>query len=387
MSNNDAIAASQSVPEPLEADASGSVIDQAEDVHFGSKRPRPDDELDSSFEAVAETVSNPLLAPMKSDLAVDGGAESEACEATSAQLPARKKVLKFAKDAREVLPNVSTVEDAVRRFKEAKNIMVLVGAGISASCGLPDFRSSGTGIYSMVSKMNLGLPQAECLFDLEYFKDDPEPFYKFIKQLYPKTMVQPSATHRFLADLERKRKLLRVYTQNIDGLEQKAGVKKVIQCHGSFREAKCVECGAIYPIKAIEDNIETQMVPYCTKTRNCNGPIKPNITFFGEPIGNHIEALIACDAKKTDFLLVIGTSLKVAPISGIPKLVSAHVPQVSVNRDAIQLLPKVSKGFDVQLLGDCDAIVDSVFSNASLSKREARQVDERMFEIAVKETP
>ena len=91
------------------------------------------------------------------------------------------------------------------------------------SCGIPDFRSAN-GIYEIVEAMGLGLDDPQLLFDLETFRDDPAPFFAFAHRLYPPGGAAPSPTHRFLAALESRKKLLRVLTQNIDGLELAAGV-------------------------------------------------------------------------------------------------------------------------------------------------------------------
>ncbi|CAN0011206.1 unnamed protein product, partial [Laminaria digitata] len=89
----------------------------------------------------------------------------------------------------------------------------------SVSCGIPDFRSEN-GVYDLASRLDLGLTCPEDLFDLEFFTDDPEPFFKFAKALYPGNYV-PSPTHRFIKALETRGKLLRNFTQNIDGLGER----------------------------------------------------------------------------------------------------------------------------------------------------------------------
>jgi NAD+-dependent protein deacetylase sirtuin 1 len=161
------------------------------------------------------------------------------------------------------------------------------------SCGIPDFRSAG-GVYDSIAA-RFDLPQPECLFDLEYFKHDPRPFYLFAKvhthrererereslnniiiaacklsdmtittsihgrvwleqEIYP-GKYEPSLTHKFIRLLERKGKLLCCYTQNIDTLEQSAGIKRVVYCHGSFATASCVQCRYQVAGSAIEPEI------------------------------------------------------------------------------------------------------------------------------------
>ena len=114
---------------------------------------------------------------------------------------------------RRQLPHISSLEDVVAALAKAKKVVVLAGAGISVSCGIPDFRSKD-GIYDMVQEMDLGLDDdPQCLFDLEFFMDDPEPFYRFAHKLYPKG-VQPSATHHLLARLEAEGKLRRLHAEH-----------------------------------------------------------------------------------------------------------------------------------------------------------------------------
>jgi NAD-dependent SIR2 family protein deacetylase len=108
--------------------------------------------------------------------------------------------------------------------------MVLTGAGVSVSCGIPDFRSPD-GIYSRLSEFQLRDPQQ--MFDLRFFRKRPEIFYSFAREIFPSNFT-PSPSHHFIKLLEDKGKLLRNYTQNIDTLEQKAGIHNILQCHGKW---------------------------------------------------------------------------------------------------------------------------------------------------------
>ena len=127
-------------------------------------------------------------------------------------------------------------DEVVELLQNKKNIIVLCGAGISVSCGIPDFRSAN-GLYNTLNYQDLGLSCAEDLFDLEAFTDDPRPFFRFAHTLYPGS-IDPGPSHKFLAWLDRQGMLLRVYTQNIDSLEAAAGVRKdkIVYAHGSLGE-------------------------------------------------------------------------------------------------------------------------------------------------------
>ena len=133
---------------------------------------------------------------------------------------------------RKKLEQINTLEDCVDLIKKSSNIIVLTGAGVSVSCGIPDFRSRD-GVYARLAVDFPDLPDPQAMFDIHYFKKDPRPFFKFAREIYP-GQFQPSPCHKFIRCVETSGKLLRNYTQNIDTLEQVAGIENVIQCHGSF---------------------------------------------------------------------------------------------------------------------------------------------------------
>jgi NAD-dependent histone deacetylase SIR2 len=174
---------------------------------------------------------------------------------------------------RKKLDNVNTLDDVVNLIKSSNSILLLVGAGISTSCGIPDFRSD-TGIYSMLADYGLDDPQvpSPCrpltheqeMFDIEVFRDNPEIFYSFARKILPATRNY-SPTHSFLRLLQDKAKLLRVYTQNIDNLEHLAGIKEdsLVQCHGSFATASCMTCDRQVPGEEIKSAILDGQVPKC----------------------------------------------------------------------------------------------------------------------------
>ncbi|KAG9298426.1 hypothetical protein G9A89_008690 [Geosiphon pyriformis] len=272
-------------------------------------------------------------------------------------LPILHKVITKYLRQRQKLPHINTLEDTVKLLKESKNIMVLTGAGVSVSCGIPDFRSEN-GIYSRLSEFDLDDPQD--MFDVNYFKDCPEVFYSFAKEIFPSNF-KPSPSHCFVKLLEDKNKLLRNYTQNIDTLEQAAGIKKVLECHGSFATASCLNCGYKVSGDVIKEDILAKRVPYCTHCQNPNehedvessGAImKPDIVFFGEKLPPEFDERFPEDRELVDLLIVMGSSLKVAPVSEIMGQIPHRVPQIVINRTPIKHMH-----FDVQLLGDCDIII------------------------------
>lgn len=260
---------------------------------------------------------------------------------------------------------LNLLDSAASLLRGRENIIVLCGAGISVSCGIPDFRSKG-GIYDMIDANDYGLSTPEEIFHYEIFQDNPRLFYKFAgKMLYPSKPHEPSPSHKFLSLLNEKKMLLRVYTQNVDGLEEKAGLppKKVVYAHGSLHTSKCLKCGAKYDTESYRHEVLSGNVPYCKrivsrrkkrklneshedKGQNCNdeiaiacgGIVKPNITFFGEPLDDRVTRCLEVDRKKADAVIVIGTSLSVAPISKIVEFLCPSIPRILMNRTIV--IPK-----------------------------------------------
>lgn len=271
------------------------------------------------------------------------------------------------------LPNVNRIEDVLHLLKTSKNIIVLTGAGVSVSCGIPDFRSCD-GIYSRLAADYPDLPDPQAMFCISYFNNDPRPFFKFAREIYP-GQFEPSPCHRFIKLLENKNKLLRNYTQNIDTLEQISGIKNVVECHGSFATATCTKCRHKVLADVIRADIFERKIPLCSecnpniqspsssslhtdesyKNLVAQGIMKPDIVFFGEDLSENFHTKIDKDRKKCDLLIVIGSSLKVRPVALIPNSIAADVPQILINRES---LPHLT--FDIELLGNSDTIINQL---------------------------
>ncbi|XP_047630735.1 NAD-dependent protein deacetylase sirtuin-3, mitochondrial isoform X4 [Phacochoerus africanus] len=132
------------------------------------------------------------------------------------------------------------------KTRACRRVVVMVGAGISTPSGIPDFRSPGTGYYSTLQSYDLPYPEA--IFELSFFFHNPKPFFTFAKELYPGN-YRPNTAHYFLRLLHDKGLLLRLYTQNIDGLERASGIpaSKLVEAHGSFASATCTVCRRPFP--------------------------------------------------------------------------------------------------------------------------------------------
>ncbi|XP_067408707.1 NAD-dependent protein deacetylase sirtuin-1 [Emydura macquarii macquarii] len=251
--------------------------------------------------------------------------------------------------------DINTIEDAVKLLQECKKVIVLTGAGVSVSCGIPDFRSRD-GIYARLAVDFPDLPDPQAMFDIEYFRKDPRPFFKFAKEIYP-GQFQPSLCHKFIALMDKEGKLLRNYTQNIDTLEQVAGIQRIIQCHGSFATASCLICKYKVDCEAVRGDIFNQVVPRCPRCPP-DEPLaimKPEIVFFGENLPEQFHRAMKYDKDEVDLLIVIGSSLKVRPVALIPSSIPHEVPQILINREPLPHLH-----FDVELLGDCDVIINEL---------------------------
>lgn len=258
-----------------------------------------------------------------------------------------------------------------------KKIMVLSGAGISCSAGIPDFRTPGSGLYDNLEKYNLPYPEA--VFDLNYYLNDPMPFVSLAAELWPGRKHSPTIGHSFLALLDKKKLLVRNYSQNIDGLELLAGVseERLVECHGHFRTASCISCGIPFDGVKCRDTIcEDGEAPICIK---CGCLVKPDIVFFGESLPIRFKKLLHDDLSKSDLLIVLGTSLKVAPVSLIPEMVHSRTPRILMNRELVGdfVAPGTDGNHrDVFVEGDVD---DSVRTLCSLLgwEEELMQLNEQ----------
>ncbi|TNJ29047.1 NAD-dependent histone deacetylase Sir2 [Giardia muris] len=179
--------------------------------------------------------------------------ETMVLELAESQLPRRR------------LACLQTPAALAAQIKSARNIVFLVGAGISVSSGIPDFRGKN-GIYTKLSKYNLKRPTD--MFSLDFFRSNPIPFYLFCPEIFPCDDFKPSIVHVFLRLLETKGKLRRVYTQNIDCLEARAGISssRLVNCHGSFKTFSCLDCGAKFPMEDLRDLVVTdRCIPICAR--------------------------------------------------------------------------------------------------------------------------
>ena len=259
---------------------------------------------------------------------------------------------------------------AALRSGQCRRVVVLTGAGISVSAGIPDFRTPGTGLYDNLQKYNL--PFAEAVFDIDYFRTNPTPFYTLCKEMWP-GQYSPTPAHRFFRALHASGKLLRCFTQNIDSLETAAGLPKdaVVAAHGNFDGAHVAfgkGAGTEVPVDELK---EAMLFDGEEKWRALNakygGLVKPDIVFFGEQLPARFFECAMTDFPKADLLIVMGTSLVVQPFAGLVNNAPPAATPLLVNRERVgeDSFGFGGRGFDFDAegsrdlfhQGDCDGFV------------------------------
>lgn len=229
-----------------------------------------------------------------------------------------------------------TLEGIAKYIKEENpKICFMVGAGISTSAGIPDFRTPGTGLYDNLGKYDLDDPQD--IFDLQFFDEDPRPFYTLAKELFP-TGVKPTTCHYFIKLVDEKGLLKRCFTQNIDSLERIANIpsQKVVFAHGNHITSTCRVCKKKYNYDWLQAHLadKNKLVPFCEE-ENCNGVVKPDIVFFGENLPTSFFLGAIHDIPACDLLIIMGTSLVVHPFASIVHEVRPEVPRLLINMAAV----------------------------------------------------
>ena len=189
-------------------------------------------------------------------------------------------------------------------FRSSERIVFFGGAGVSTESGIPDFRSVD-GLYAQKYPY-----PPETILSRSFFDAHPDVFYRFYreKMLYPD--AKPNAAHRCLANWERAGELAAVVTQNIDGLHQAAGSRRVLELHGSVHRNHCMDCGRFY---TLEDILHTDGIPRCS----CGGIIKPDVVLYEESLDERVMQEAVKSLADADMVIVGGTSLAVYPAAGL----------------------------------------------------------------------
>jgi len=192
------------------------------------------------------------------------------------------------------------------RLRSARRCVALTGAGVSTESGIPDFRSP-TGIWAQYDPMEYAT--------IDAFENDPEKVWSFYTLRYRAlTEAQPNEAHFALAELERLGIVSAVITQNIDLLHERAGSSDVIEVHGSIRECVCLTCGSRYALPDVLRMLDGAAVPRCT----CGSVLKPGVVMFGELLDSESIDRAFQLARNADLMLVVGSTLEVQPVAGLP---------------------------------------------------------------------
>jgi len=243
-----------------------------------------------------------------------------------------------------------SIEALASGLKDGKfrNVVVMCGAGISTNAGVPDFRSPSAGLYFKIRKIP-DLPYPEAVFDGSFFRSNPVPFYRLVREIYPERL-EPTLTHRFFKLLDNKGLLTRVFTQNIDALEFLPGLatEKVVEAHGTFHRSYCTKCNKTFSLDWLKSSIFNPTaedgVPRCD---SCQAVVRPDVVLFGESLPNIFWSRAISDFPNCDLLIVFGTSLAVAPFNSLVAKPSKNVPRVYVNKSK----PGSAGGFLPWLMG------------------------------------
>jgi len=242
------------------------------------------------------------------------------------------------------------LEEQIKKTAEilvkSKYVIVFTGAGVSTESGIPDFRGP-QGLWKRID------PEK---FTINYFISNPDEVWRlFIDYLMINSNVKPNPAHKAIAELEALGIVKSVITQNIDGLHQKAGSRKVVELHGNLRYAVCVNCGNKISLEeAIKIFKESGSAPRCPR---CGGLLKPDVIFFGEPLPQGAVKVAFEEARRADVVLVVGSSLIVTPAAYVPmvakesgakliivnleKTAMDHLADIIIRGRAGEILPKI----------------------------------------------
>lgn len=213
----------------------------------------------------------------------------------------------------------SEIETLKKWIDEAQRMVFFGGAGVSTESGIPDFRSVD-GLYSQ----HFDYPP-ETIISHSFYRRNPEYFFRFYREKMLPLGFEPNITHKKLSQWEAEGKLKAVVTQNIDGLHQKAGSKRVYELHGSVLRNYCEKCHKFYPAEYVKN---AQGIPLC----QCGGTVKPDVVLYEEGLNEATMVGAMRAIAQADLLIVAGTSLTVYPAAGMINYYGGN-RLVLINRD------------------------------------------------------
>lgn len=239
------------------------------------------------------------------------------------------------------------IKQASAWIKDAETVVAFTGAGISTRSGIPDFRSPHSGLWENADPMRVA--------SLSGFRKNPQAFFDWVRPLVvAKRNAKPNPAHIALVDLENNGKLKTVITQNTDSLHLRAGNSNVIELHGHMRTATCIYCFQKYDNEPFIDAYLADGT--ITKCEKCGGTLKPDVILFEEQLPYAAVQAAKEAARSADVMLVIGTSLEVAPASDIPVLAQRNGAKVIIINQEAPLMARP----DLLVLGDCADILPNI---------------------------
>ena len=202
---------------------------------------------------------------------------------------------------------MNDADELARLIRERQPCVVLTGAGISTESGIPDFRSA-TGIWADVDPFEVA--------SIEAFHRDPERVWDFYRaRIHVLLEAEPNRAHRALVELERRQLVQAVITQNIDLLHARAGSEEIVEVHGSIATSGCLRCGHVEGLPAVLEQLAEHVIPACPE---CGSVLKPGVVMFGEVLPAAAMERAVALARSAELMLVVGSSLEVWPVAGLP---------------------------------------------------------------------
>ncbi len=243
-------------------------------------------------------------------------------------------------------------KSAAALIQQAKYPVALTGAGISTPSGIPDFRSAKTGLWQRHDPLESA--------SIAAFKRNPHTFYEWFHPLASAIYAAaPNPAHRVLTQLQQAGHLHEIITQNIDPLHQQAGAERVLQVHGQLDWLICLDCGGRYETRQyIHAYLRHKLPPVCPQ---CGNVLKPEVVLYGEMLPQDVWQQAETAVARCDLLLIIGSSLEVAPVSGLPmSALKNGVQLVIINREVTYVDPRAAEVFNMDVTQALPGIVKNV---------------------------